>query len=81
MNEFILIDLDSQYDEVSIFIAAKPIEHILEWLQQFGEVTHINHPYDNALYGFRSSTGISTGFRLTQDGKLTLVRPHSTVRK
>lgn len=79
MPDFTLIDLTSQHAQVAQYTRGKSREYILSWLRQFGEVQQIWSPYDSDLYGFRSLTGVTTGFRLTPDGQIIVLGDHTTI--
>jgi hypothetical protein len=47
---------------------------VLDWMGQFGTVDEILHSYGGITYGFRSSSGLITGFFFTEDGELAVMR-------
>ena len=73
MDEFALIDLLSQYDEITERIAGKSRKEVLEWMEKFGDVTKLDNPYDDSLYSFRSSSGILTNFRFDESDTLIIL--------
>lgn len=78
MSLFIVLDLGSQANAVARYIQGWEKERILAWLSQQGEVRQISHPQDRNLYGFRSHVGITTGFRLLEDGQIIIIHDHTT---
>jgi len=77
MENFILIDLESQFDEVSRQIEGHSMADAINWLCQFGAVTKLNHPYDDRLYVFRSNSGVETAFRFTETNQLAIIKGHT----
>jgi hypothetical protein len=80
MHEFTLIDLETQFQEVTQLVQGKTKEQILIWLKQFGDVQQIPHPYDAHLFGFCSFSGRRVGFRLTVENTIVLLGDHTTHR-
>jgi len=74
---FVLIDLDSQADAVAVAVRGLSEDEILTWLTERGRVTSARHPNDPRLYVFVGATGQRTGFRITEQGKLAIIRYHS----
>jgi len=64
MEKFIVIDIASQVNEVNYYIKDWNKSDILTWLSQFGEINKIDNLCNENLYGFRSHSGIGTGFEL-----------------
>ncbi|NOK57838.1 MAG: hypothetical protein GFH27_549287n142 [Chloroflexi bacterium AL-W] len=79
MSDFLLIDLSTQNTTVKQHMQRRPREYILAWLCQLVEVYSISSPYDTDLYGFCSSTGMRTGFRLAADSQIILLEEHTTI--
>jgi len=72
MRDFVLVDLDAQYDELIVWLAGKSKPEILGWMQQYGNVSQLDNPYDDALYSFRSSANIQTAFRFDESDKIII---------
>jgi hypothetical protein len=79
MNDFAVIDLDSQIREIISYTRYWTREEILHWLAKYGEVKRIANLYDNSVYAFQSKTGIRTIFRLAEDAKFSLVGDHTII--
>ena len=78
MEEFTLLDLESQFKEVVKITEGWSSEKIIQWLSHFGTVVKMPHPYDDRLYDFRSPNGSKATFRFSEYGKLILVGEHTT---
>ena len=79
MSAFVLVDLSSQASAVARYIQGWSNDKIIRWLQQFGEVQQAAPPFSQMsdMFGFRSFVGLTTGFRLTTDGKLIILGDHT----
>jgi hypothetical protein len=80
MEQFILIDLDTQIKEFSNRVEGFTEAEIISWLGQYGEV-HTSH--DKRLQGhyrFTSKAGIVTLFRITDTGEMYVIRDHTLVK-
>ncbi len=76
-STFRIINLDSQADAMWQQVHGWSAARILEWFQLHGDVQKVSHPMDDKLYMFQSNIGIRTGFRLTNDGQLIIIRDHT----
>lgn len=76
MQEFILVDLATQMPYLPDTARTWPRERLLAWLRVWGEVLKLEWPQsppdggDSSSYMFRSWSGPSTPFALTQDGHM-----------
>ena len=77
MSDFALIDLDAQADAFARHVQGWKAEDVLELMRKYGEVRVIPMPHADKAYSFRSSSGIQTGFRFTDEGRLVIVKDHT----
>jgi hypothetical protein len=77
VSELRVIDLDAQAVAVAKHIQGWEKDSILSWLRRYGELEPA-HPGNPNAYLFRSFSGITTGFVLGENGKLTIVGDHTT---
>ncbi|QDT99238.1 hypothetical protein V144x_47490 [Gimesia aquarii] len=78
LNEFIVIDLISQRNEVNRLLSGLDDETKLKWLRQYGELTVVP-PIGNSViaYRFRSHVGLEAGF-FFRDGNFIFIGDHHT---
>jgi hypothetical protein len=74
---FTLLDLATQSEAVAAYIRGFSAAQTLAWLKQYGTVTHADHPILRDVYTFNSSTGMTTTFRLTDDGTIYIFSDHT----
>lgn len=73
MSGFVIVDLESQADAVSEFVAGWSKADFLAWLSQYGEVIAVTHPGEEVdRYSFHSPSGPWAGFWFNKDGTLHL---------
>jgi hypothetical protein len=77
-QEFRVLDLASQAEDVLRHVRGWDRESILDWLCRFGQI-ELAHPDNPSVYRFHSSAGISTGFILEDVGQITLIGDHTTL--
>jgi hypothetical protein len=77
MLAFHVIDLESQARAVARHIRGWKKSDILTWLSQFGGIVQ-PFPDNPNLYRFRSYSGITTGFLLTDSGEFAIILDHTT---
>lgn len=75
---FVLLDLTSQATAVQNYVRGWEPSLIIEWLKTKGIIERVAHPYANDIYGFESSIGIRTGFRILHNGQLVIIDNHTT---
>ena len=72
MSGFVLVDLSTQHNEVLKYVEGMTENEVLDWMKNYGDIIKIASPYDSKLYSFQSNSGIQTGFRFDEDGKIVL---------
>jgi hypothetical protein len=80
MNEFTLIDLDSQADAVAQYTQGWSVQNILDWMGQYGEVNKIPMPHNDRAFVFIARAGIHTAFRFTEKDEIIILSDNTTYR-
>jgi len=77
-SDFVLIDLWSQRDAVTVYGHGKSSTGTLAWIAKYGSVKPVATPYGNDSYSyiFVSVQGISRAFRLTDNNDLYIFNPY-----
>ena len=78
MNEFVLLDLDSQVDAVAQHTQGWSAKSILDWMRQQGQIKEIPNLYNDRAFVFISKSGIHTRFRFTEKDEIIILRDHTT---
>lgn len=78
MNDFVLVDLDSQADAVAQHIQGWSPKSILDWMNVQGQIQEIPNPYNDRAFVFISKSGIRTRFRFNEKDEIIILRDHST---
>jgi hypothetical protein len=72
MRPFILLDLNSQADFIPREVRVWPRQRVVAWLRQFGDVREWSTPFGETAAVFRTPTGLTTTFMLTDEGRLKI---------
>jgi hypothetical protein len=72
-TEFILVDLQSQRAAVAEYVRGWDMAQVLAWMRQYGEVIEPDQSNHTEIYCFKSASGQSGYFHLTQETGLIIL--------